>query len=296
MPLRPMTTGELLDGAVALLRTRTWRLVVLGLVLAAAEQAVLFPLRVAADQDISMYPGTGRLPEYGLLVVAGFATEVIAISTIAAVAARGAGRALLGSAASAPPPVRRSSVITVVLLVAGIVALAVSPILLVIEGLRLLAVPVTWMLVLALWALPYGLLGLAAPAAVVERRSPGSAVLRSLRLSWRDGLRAAFIRGVGYVSWMFIRYGMILAINTLIVVVWGSLPSSTWDRVALAAMGLVVNTVAYAVLGCLDVMLLLETRMRTEGLDIGLRWALRRGVSPTLDAPARTAPTLEAPR
>jgi len=291
-----MTTGELLDGAVALLRTRTWRLVVLGLVLAAAEQAVLFPLRVAADQDISMYPGTGRLQQYGLLVVAGFATEVIAISTIAAVAARSAGRALLGSAAPPPPPVRRVSVVMVVLLVAGIVALAVSPILLVIEGLRLLAVPVTWMLVLALWALPYGLLGLAAPAAVVERRSAGSALLRSLRLSWRDALRAAFIRGIGYVSWMFIRFGLILAVNGLIVVAWGNLPSSTWDRVALAAMGLVINTVAYAVLGCLDVMLLLEARMRTEGLDIGLRWALRRGVSPTLEAPSRTALTPEAPR
>ena len=42
---------------------------------------------------------------------------------------------------------------------------------------------------------------------------------------------------------------------------------------------LVVNALAYPVLGCLDVVNHLETRMRTEGLDIALRRSLRRGVA-----------------
>ena len=48
LPLRPLTTGELLDGAVVLLRARPVRLIGLGVLLALAEQAVLFPLRTLA--------------------------------------------------------------------------------------------------------------------------------------------------------------------------------------------------------------------------------------------------------
>ena len=57
---------------------------------------------------------------------------------------------------------------------------------------------------------------------------------------------------------------------------------------ALGAAALVVNAIAYPVLGCLDVMLLLESRMRTEGLDITLRRTLTRSVA--------TEATLQAPR
>jgi hypothetical protein len=64
------------------------------------------------------------------------------------------------------------------------------------------------------------------------------------------------------------------------------------DRLVLAGAAAVLNTIAYAVLACLDVVLLLEGRMRTEGLDIALRWALRRGVAVSLAAP--TAPTTRA--
>ena len=109
--------------------------------------------------------------------------------------------------------------------------------------------------------------------------------MRALRLSLRDSLRAVFVRGIGYISWMLVRVGLIVAATGLLAYLEISLPSSTWDRVALAGAALVVNAVAYPVLGCLDVIVLLEIRMRTEGLDIGLRWALRRGVKPSLDAP-----------
>jgi hypothetical protein len=285
VPLRPLTTGELLDGAVALLRTRPWRLVALGLLLAVVEQAVLYPLRAAADQDISLQPANGHLPEYGLLIATGFVTETLAISTLAAIAARQSGVALLGRAAPAPRPTSWGSVVTTIVLVAAVVAACTSLVVRIIDGLGLFAVLVAWFTAFLLWALPYGLLGLAAPAVVVERASPLAALLRSLRLSGRDGLRAVFIRGIGYVSWVIVRLGLLIATLALIHATLGNLPSSTWDRVVIGATALVINTVAYAVLGCLDVIVLLETRMRTEGLDISLRWAMRRGVAPSLEAP-----------
>src|SRR5262249_54837036 len=104
LPLRPLSTGELLDAAVAVLRVRPGRLMGLGALRALAEQAALFPLRRLADQDLSLLPGTGRLLPYGLLIVAGFATEALAIALLGAAAARQGPRALLGRVA---PPVPR---------------------------------------------------------------------------------------------------------------------------------------------------------------------------------------------
>ena len=58
LPLRPLTTGELLDGAIAVLRTRPGRLVGLGALLAVLEQLMLYPLRSLSDQDISLLPAS----------------------------------------------------------------------------------------------------------------------------------------------------------------------------------------------------------------------------------------------
>lgn len=285
IPLRPLTVGELLDGAVALLRTRGRVLVLLGVLIAAAEQALLLPLRARADQDITMLPGTGLLREYGALVVVGFATEAVAISTLAAVSAASSGRALLGPSAPPPPRARPVAVIGTVVLAGAIVGLAVTPAVAVIDSLRIFGVVVGWFIAILFWALPYGLTGLAAPAAVIEQRGPAPAVLRSLRLASRHGLRAVFVRLLGYAGWATVRIALITATIGAVQLFGGPLPSAMWDRVALAAAAFLVNAIAYPVLGCLDTMLLLETRMRTEGLDIALRWAGRRGVTPSLQAP-----------
>lgn len=286
VPLRPLTTGELLDGAVAVLRSRPGRLVGLGVLFAVMEQVALYPLRSLADLDIRMLPGTGRLVEYGWLVITGFATEAMLIAVLAALGAQRGGSLLLGRYAPAPPRISWPGVL-VVAAVSGIViaaSLIWYPAL--VALLQAAGLPTAWALALLVWAVPYGLLGLAAPALVIEQRSPGSALVRSLRLAGRDGLRVVWIRLLGYLSWALVRIGLLLAVIALVqVVVGGNLPSSTWDRVALAAAAAAVNALAYPVLGCLDVMLLLEGRMRTEGLDIALRWALRRNVAPSLEAP-----------
>ena len=285
VPLRPLTVGELLDAAIALLRARPARLVGIGALLAIIEQVLLYPLRSLADQDATLLPGTGRLGEFGWLIVAGFATEAMAIAVLGAIAATGSGPALLGRAAPPRPRTRPVAVAFAVLAVGLVVALAASPYVLVLESLQALGIVVAFMLVALTWPLPYGLVGLAPAVAVVEQRGPGAALVRSVRLAGRDLARAAWVRVLGYASWLVLRFAVVLGTFALVSLVYGNLPSSTVDRIVLAAAAAVLNTIAYSVLACLDVVLLLEGRMRTEGLDIALRWALRRGVAVSLAAP-----------
>ncbi len=278
LPLRPLTTGELLDGAVVLLRTRPFQLIGLGVLLALVEQAVLFPLRTLARQDISLLPGSGRLDEFGVLVVAGFGTEALIIAILGGVAGREGARVLLGRAAPPRPTLRPVSLAGVSIMAMVVCAAAAFPFLVVLEPLQSAGLVVAVMMAAIAWPIPYGLIGLAAPAVVIEQRGPASALWRSVRLASRDGLRAAWIRVLGYAAWLFVRLGLTLATIAL-VDIFGALPSETADRLLLAGTAVVVNALVYPMLGCLDVMLLLEARMRTEGLDISLRRAVARGVA-----------------
>jgi hypothetical protein len=288
VPLRPLTTGELLDGAVVLLRARPVQLTGLGVLLAVLEQAILFPLRSLARQDLSLFPATGRLEEFGLLLAVGLGTEAMVIAILGGVAARQGVRVLLGRTAPATPRLRPVSLglASVGALVAC--AIAAAPFVLILEPLQALGFLVAFPLVALAWPIPYGLIGLTAPAIVIEQRGALSALFRSLRLASRDVFRAVWIRVLGYLAWLIVRLGLITATIAL-VDIFGALPSEAADRLALAAAAVLTNAIAYPMLGCLDVMLLLEARMRTEGLDIALRRAVSRGVATdaSLAAPRR---------
>jgi hypothetical protein len=278
LPLRPLTTGELLDAAVALLRTRARFLLGAGFLAALAEQAVLFPLRRAADVDASYLPGDDRLGQFGVLIVVGFATEVMCIGLLAGIASAAAPRALLGAAA---PRQGGSAVVAVVpvvtfaaIMVAGSAAAYLFfPVRYEVAGLMLAAL-VTFFV----WPFAYGLFGLAVPAVVIDRLGPVRALLRSVRLSSRLAMRAAWIRVLGYIAWLLIRLALGLGGIALFEVFLDS-PSTTVDNLLMGAAWLAVNALAYPMLGCLDAALHLETRMRTEGLDIALGRSLRRGVA-----------------
>src|SRR5262249_8191660 len=111
------------------------------------------------------------------------------------------------------------------------------------------------------WVFGYGLLGLAVPALVIDRVNPGRALLRSLGLSARAGLRAMWIRLGGYLGWLTIRFALIAGgLAVLHFPLHGRWLG--WAGIAVAAA---VNGVAYATLACLDAVLHLETRMRAEG-------------------------------
>ena len=278
LPLRPLTTGELLDAAVALIRTRPGLLLGAGFLAALAEQAILFPLRRAADVDAAYLPGTGLLEEYGLLIVVSIATEVFCIGLLGGVAAAAAPRALLGAAA---PPRRRSAAgpVVVVALVAAVMCAASGAAFLVLPGpLQLAGLMLAALATVVVWPFIYGLLGLAAPAVVIDQLGPARALLRSLRLSARLVMRAAWIRVLGYLAWLFIRLALGLG-GIAVFELFLDSPSTTVDNLLMGAAWLTVNTLAYPMLGCLDAALHLEARMRTEGLDIALSRSLRRGVA-----------------
>jgi hypothetical protein len=293
LPLRPLTTGELLDAAVALLRGRTGRLVGLGVLLAALEQVVLFPLRRLADVDSSFLPANNRLAEFGILIVIGFGTEAFCVAVIGGVAAVDGPRALLGGAAQAPRRPRLGSVVVVAAVAAAGCGATAGWFLLLLVPWQVAGIILAVLLTALTWPLPYGLLGLAAPAVVIDELPPHRAVLRSVRLAGRNALRGVWIRLLGYVAWLVLRLGLALATLALVSLVYGS-PSAVVDNLLMGGAWLVVNALAYPVLGCLDVALHLETRMRTEGLDIALRRSMQRAVVPdsafAVPRPAGRAP------
>lgn len=278
LPLRPLTTGEVLDAAVVLLRTRAGKLIGLGILFALAEQAILFPLRRLADVDSSFLPADDRLAPFGILIVIGFGTEAFCIAVLGGVAAFEAPRALLGTAAPGGRRSRLGSVIIVGLLAALTCGASAWTFLVLPVPLQVLGLVLAILTTILVWPFAYGLVGLAAPAVVIDELAALRALGRSVKLASRNVMRAMWIRVLGYVAWLFIRLGLSIAAVAVVSIFYSS-PSSTVDNVLMGASWLVVNALAYPVLGCLDVALHLDVRMRTEGLDIAVRGSLRRGAA-----------------
>lgn len=271
LPLRPLTLGELLDAAVALLRGHAALFIGAGAVLATLEQLALYRPRSAAGLVAPFYlPYWDRLGEYWLQLATGLATEAIVIALLGSLTAGAAVPALLGERVRARDLVRggRYGAVAIVALVAGVV------------------VGVSALAGLLPWIFGYGLLGLAVPAIVVDRVGPGRALLRSLVLSSRALLRACWIRVVGYLGWLAIRLALARGAVALLAVAIDLRPGLLATLVGMAVW-IGVNAVAYPTLACLDAVLHLETRMRTEGLDIALGRALQRGdpAAPALAVP-----------
>jgi hypothetical protein len=262
MPLRPLTFGELLDAAVALLRSHASVFLGAALLLAAAEQAVLFPLRqLAAVGPTSFAPYSDRLGAYWLALAAGMGTEAAILAVLGGLTATAAGPALLGQRLRGREvvrgAVRRTLPIAVVAASAGVMA-----------GVAALAAMVPWVFM-------YGLIGLAAPALIIDRVGPGRAIGRSFVLASRATMRATWVRVGGYLSWLAIRLALGLGGGAALGLV---LPETDdWLAVTSVVTWLLVNTVAYATLACLDAVVYLETRMRTEALDIAIGRASRLG-------------------
>lgn len=292
LPLRPLTTGELLDAAVSLLRRDGRRLLPLAAVLATAEQFLLLPLRQLAVTYPPWYvPVRDTAPGwYWLLVSVGFGTECAILAVLGGQAARVAVPALVGDAV--PPPARRTGPVAVLAVVTGLAGALCAV---------LVGVP---------WLVWFGFTGLAGPVLLVDRRlvvpPPGTwgagarpvayrpsgvfaALGRSARLTARAGLRPGAIRLLGYLAWSVIRFGLAAGTVQLLMIATGA-SGALVTALAIVAWAL-VDAVAYAALGCLDAVLHLETRMRVEGLDIALSQALRVGSG----GPGTTGPGAAAP-
>ena len=259
IPLRPLTLAELLDCAVELLRRNARALVAASAGLALVEQALLYPLRITAGTVPPNYtdPAEGRLGVFWLLLALGLGTEAAVIALLGGLAARVAVPALVGGA----PPARRLGPLLGLAVPVGAGAALTSA-----AGL----LP---------WVFWYLLTGLAAPALVVERRGPLAALGRSFQMVTRGRWRPGGIRLLGYLAWYAIRVALVLG-GTAALRLVVHLHGPTWTIAVSIIAWTIVNTVAYAVLGCLDAVLHVENRMRVEGLDLALGRALRRGVPP----------------
>ncbi|MFY1654321.1 hypothetical protein ACN27J_25990 [Solwaraspora sp. WMMB762] len=253
LPLRPLTTGELLDAAVGLLRGHAPVLLTVGAVLALGEQLLLLPLREAAGATAPAYlPSWNRLGLYWLLLAAGAALEVTAIALLSGLTSRAAGATLSGrritGARLLDPRGGRFAAVVLVAWAAGTIMFTAA-----------LAGPV--------WFIGYAVLGLAVPAVVLDRVPVWQSLARSAALATRAGLRAGLIRVLGYLIWFAIRAGLAIGAVNLVD------RDAAWLAVATVAGWTLLNAVGYPALACLDAVLHVETRMRTEGLDIRLRRA-----------------------
>jgi hypothetical protein len=256
LPLRPLTLGELLDAAVMLLREHAWVYLSVAALLAAGEQAALYPLHtsfgvgplwnVIYDQQWGKHWlqfGVERGSEMTIIVWLGGLTARAAVPALAG--QRLTTRRLLTPAGS------RFVAVTVAGLFVGLVAAASA-----LAGM----LP---------WLFAYGLLGLVAPAIVIGRLNPAPAVIRSVVLAGRIGARAMWIRLGGYLGWLLISLALRLAVEAVTGRLSGSVPELALTLAVLVATAL-ANAVSYATLACLDAVLYLETLMRTEALDITL--------------------------
>ncbi|MEU8663523.1 hypothetical protein [Actinoplanes philippinensis] len=127
----------------------------------------------------------------------------------------------------------------------------------------------------------YGLAGLATAVLTVDRTAnPFTAMGRAVGRATRSGMRGVFLRLLGYLVWLAIRLalgsGWILAANMITPITGGS----WWVGLAVPVAWALANGVAYAALACLDAVLLLEIRIRTEGLDISVNRARSLGADP----------------
>ena len=260
LPLRPLTVGELLDASIGLARSAAPVLLPFAFLLAVVEQAMLTPLRLAYFADASPIPDFSDLfGEPWLVIAVGAGSEVMIIALLGGVAGRAAAQATIRSA-----PSWRS-------LLRGSRPLLVLPVA-VLAG----AVTTVATLIAPGWLIGYPLLGLVVPVLVIDRLGLPRALWRGLRLITRVTVRAAAIRILGYLAWFVARLGFGLGVLAAIGFGQGlGLPDlGAWSTVVAFAL---VNTLAYAALASLDAVLHVETRMRTEGLDIALARSTSQG-------------------
>ncbi|PMR60554.1 hypothetical protein C1A38_13800 [Verrucosispora sp. ts21] len=266
LPNRPLTVGELLDSAVLLLRGHLGALLPLAGALALVEQLLLLPLRSAVGVEPPLWwtLSMGSLGPFLVLLAIGAATEAMIITLLGNPAARAAGSALVGRPASVRDLLRprdaRWGATLLLCPVVGVTMLLAS-----------LPGPT--------WFLGFALLGGVAPALALDRLRPLRAPARSVTLALRVGGRAAGLRLLGYLVWWLLRVGLAWGLFTGLSGL--NLIATGWAVAVAMLLWTAVNMVGYAGLACLDAVLHVETRIRTEGLDIRLSRA-------PVDAPQST--------
>ena len=276
LPMRPMTVGELLDAAAALLRTRWRSLLGLSLAFAFVEQIFMTLLRWTTIEDVrpqyynELY-GDGSL--LWLWITVGLTSEIAIISLLSAPAARAAATIATGGDVDALPPTgltggqwKRAAAFAGLLTVFGGVAAA------------LFFLP---------WFAVFSIFGLAVPVLMVDRLSPWASWWRSAGLARRSGGRTVSTLLLAYGVWLIIRLAVTCGFIMLVQFSFLDFTTILVDNylIALAVVYVVVNTACYAMLGCVAAVTHLEARIRSEGLDIAIDRMRARDEPIVLTAP-----------
>jgi hypothetical protein len=259
IPLRPMTLGELLDAAMALLRRRALPLLSVAAVLAGLEQLALAPLRAWGDMTPAWYgPAEDQLIVWWITVAAGFGFELVILTLLGAMAGAAVGPAVLGTELRHRRLFQRFGIAVPIALLLGLFGAM---------GALLLFVP---------WAVFFGFFAMTGAALTNDRaRNPFG---RSAVLAGRGLARGFWILTVAYLTWSAVRVALGAGWIELVAQVTGYEPDGRTWLVPLART--LANAVAYAALACLSAVLLLEVRVRTEGLDILISRTRSRGGDP----------------
>ncbi|GIG65642.1 hypothetical protein [Phytomonospora endophytica] len=275
LPLRPMTVGELLDAAATLLRAHWKPLLAGSFGLAAVEQVIMTWMRLSTQDALAPRYSSDLFGEPTVLwlwMIAGLTTEILIITVLGVPASRAA----LATVLDRPAPgfaelyvrgVPWGRVVVVAVIIAPVAALTAA----------MCGLP---------WFVVYAFGGLIVPVLIIDGAPLGTAIGRGLALAGRAGCRAAGVRLLGYGSWLLVRLAITCG-------AWSAADqiasySSILEGNLLLVLGgayLAINTMAYAMLACLDAVTLIETRIRTEGLDIVLTRAAARGDAPNLAPP-----------
>jgi hypothetical protein len=253
-----MLQGELLDTAVVLFRARALPLLMLAVPLQTIEQILLW------------YAGASRLDAYAhftdwwRVIATLLGCETVIVGLLGAYAGVAAGPALLGLKVTHRALFKRMRPLPV-LITMLMPALAAGP------GAYFGLIG---------WAGVYGFFGLAGVALVIDRAGwPFGALGRSAALASRLAGRGFWARLRGFVIWLVIRVALVIGPITFL---WrfGLAANGYFGAWPVLMMWGLAGAVSGAVLACFDAVLLVDTRIRTEGLDIALRRALANGADP----------------
>jgi hypothetical protein len=272
-PLRPLTVGEVLDAGAAVLRRQPLVLLVAA-VLAAGERAVLHQWS-GLDPHVRFLDGfLHRFGDYWALFAVGMGTEAFIIGILGGLTAPAA----VGMVTSGGVRLR-SRWLSIVVTSAVIGAVAAG---------TFFAGGIAWVA----W---FMLTSLAIPTLVVDGgvagprgrlRNPFGLFARAVKLGSR-GLLGGRVRLLAYLPWQLVRLLLLSVGGGEAVAKLLSITSDTAVTTIDWTLWIALNALCYATIAGGDAAAHLETRIRTEGLDIAVGRAVRTGspVEPVLAVP-----------
>ncbi len=282
VPTRPLALGEILDGAVSLLRLYPGPTIGLAAVVMTVQLLLTVPIQfVSQDFSFSMFDtrSSSTNPFVGLLAVLAAAAVTAVITGVCAGVVAGMNAVVVGAAALGQR------------VTAGKVWAEVRPKLWQLIGLSLvigLATAVgTLFFYVGRWPVA-SMFALAVPAMMLERTGVFRGIKRGWDLTFTGFVPYLRILGIRllavFVAWI---WQSILALPLSIAAQYILTRNPTQApgageillAVFLAALGAAIaGIVAIPFLGCVDGLLYTDRRMRAEGFDIDLGQRLRRGV------------------